>query len=219
MEFTCAAVLFDADGTLIDSIPAVERAWRTWSAEYGFDADAVLAVCHGRPSAETISELVPGEGFRAALTRLDDLEVADTRGVRAYANSHALLETLSDAGVPWAVVTSGNLALVTARLKAAELPTPQVLVTADSVTNGKPDPEGYLLAARQLGVNPAECVVIEDAPAGVRAGRAAGARVIAVTTSHGADELGAADVIVPDLNSVSYVDGRVSVAQFGSATS
>ena len=211
MEFTCAAVLFDADGTLIDSIPAVERAWRTWSAEYGFDADAVLASAHGRPSAATIGELVPGDGFQAALARLDDLEVTDTQGVRAYANSRLLLDTLSDAGLPWAVVTSGNLALVTARLKAAELPTPQVLVTADSVTNGKPDPEGYLLAARQLGVDPAECVVIEDAPAGVRAGRAAGARVIAVTTSHGADELGAADAIVPDLTAVSWTDGRLSV--------
>jgi sugar-phosphatase len=219
MEFTCAAVLFDADGTLIDSIPAVERAWRIWSAEYGFDADAVLASAHGRPSATTIGELVPGEGFQAALDRLDDLEVTDTQGVRAYANSAALLETLSDAGLPWAVVTSGNLALVTARLKAADLPTPQVLVTADSVTNGKPDPEAYLLAARQLGVNPAECVVIEDAPAGVRAGKAAGAKVIAVTTSHGADELGAADVVVPAISSVSYVDGRISVAQLGSATS
>ncbi len=211
MEFTCAAVLFDADGTLIDSIPAVERAWRTWSAEYGFDPDAVLAVCHGRPSSETIAELVPGDGFRAALTRLDDLEVGDTRGVRGYANSRELLETLSDAGVPWAVVTSATLPLVTARLKAAELPTPQVLVTADSVTNGKPDPEGYLLAARQLGVPAADCVVIEDAPAGVRAGKAAGAAVIAVATSHGAEELGAADAIVPDLTSVSWTDGRLSI--------
>ena len=209
MKFTCAAVLFDADGTLIDSIPAVERAWRAWSAEYGFDADAVLAVCHGRPSAETIRELIPGDGFRAALDRLDDMEVTDTHGVRAYPNSRELLDALGDAGLPWAVVTSGNLALVTARLKAAELPTPEVLVTADSVTNGKPDPEGYLLAARQLGVDPARCVVIEDAPAGIRAGKAAGAMVIAVATSHGADELGAADVIVPDLRAVSYVDGTL----------
>lgn len=212
MEFTCAAVLFDADGTLIDSIPAVERAWRTWSTEYGFDPEEILATCHGRPSAETIIELVPGDGFHAALTRLDDLEVTDTRGVRAYPNSRELLDALSDAGLPWAVVTSGTLALVTARLKAAELPTPQVLVTADSVTNGKPDPEGYLLAARQLGVDPARCVVIEDAPAGIRAGKAAGATVIGVTTSHRADELGAADVIVPGLTAVSYVDGRLVVA-------
>jgi sugar-phosphatase len=211
MEFTCAAVLFDADGTLIDSIPAVERAWRTWSTEYGFDPDEILATCHGRPSAETIIELVPGDGFLAALTRLDDMEVNDTQGVRAYPNSRELLDALSDAGVPWAVVTSGSLALVTARLKAADLPTPQVLVTADSVANGKPDPEGYLLAARQLGANPADCVVIEDAPAGVHAGKAAGAKVIAVTTSHGPDELGAADMIVPALAAVSYVDGRLSV--------
>ncbi|HEY4019418.1 MAG TPA: HAD family hydrolase [Pseudonocardiaceae bacterium] len=212
MEFTCAAVLFDADGTLIDSIPAVERAWRTWSTEYGFDPDEILATCHGVPSAETIIKLVPGDGFRAALTRLDDLEVTDTRGVRAYPSAHELLDTLSDAGLPWAVVTSGNLALVTARLKAADLPTPEVLVTADSVTNGKPDPEGYLLAARQLGVDPAACVVIEDAPAGVRAGKGAGAKVIAVTTSHGADELGAADVIVPALRAVSWTDGRLSTS-------
>jgi sugar-phosphatase len=210
MKFTCAAVLFDADGTLIDSIPAVERAWRTWSDEYGFDPDEILATCHGRPSEETIIELVPGEGFKTALTRLDDLEVSDTHGVHAYPNSRELLDALSDAGLPWAVVTSGNLALVTARLKAAELPTPEVLVTADSVTNGKPDPEGYLLAARRLGVDPARCVVIEDAPAGVRAGKTAGATVIAVTTSHGAGELGAADVIVPALSAVSWADGRLS---------
>lgn len=210
MKFTCAAVLFDADGTLIDSIPAVERAWRTWSTEYGFDPDEILATCHGRPSAETIIELIPGDGFRAALTRLDDLEVSDTHGVRAYPNSRELLDALTDAGLPWAVVTSGNLALVTARLKAAELPTPEVLVTADSVSNGKPDPEGYLLAARKLGVDPARCVVIEDAPAGVRAGKAAGAKVIAVTTSHPADELRAADVIVPEVSALSWADGRLS---------
>ncbi|HEX4221677.1 MAG TPA: HAD hydrolase-like protein, partial [Pseudonocardiaceae bacterium] len=126
MDFTCAAVLFDADGTLIDSIPAVERAWRTWSTEYGFDPDEVLASCHGRPSADTIRELIPGDGFQAALTRLDDMEVTDTQGVRAYPNSRELLDALGDAGLPWAVVTSGSLPLVTARLKAAELPTPEV---------------------------------------------------------------------------------------------
>jgi sugar-phosphatase len=212
MEFTCAAVLFDADGTLVDSIPAVERAWRTWSTEYGFDPDDVLAICHGRPSADTIRELIPGDGFPAALNRLDDMEVTDTRGVRAYPNSRELLDALGDAGLPWAVVTSGSLPLVTARLKAAELPTPEVLVTADSVAKGKPDPEGYRLAARRLGVDPVDCVVIEDAPAGVRAGKAAGATVIAVMTSHAADELGAADVIVPALSAVSWVDGRLSIS-------
>jgi sugar-phosphatase len=212
MEFTCAAVLFDADGTLIDSIPAVERTWRTWSTEYGLDPDAVLAVCHGRPSATTIGELVPGDGFPAALARLDDMEITDTRGVRAYPNASELLDALTDAGLPWAVVTSGSLALVTARLKAADLPTPPVLVTADSVRNGKPDPEGYRLAARQLGVDPADCVVIEDAPAGVRAGKAAGATVIAVTTSHTADVLDPADVIVPALSALSLADGRLSIS-------
>lgn len=173
MEITCDALLLDADGTLIDSIPAVERAWRTWAGEYGLDVDAVLRVCHGRRSAETIAELVPPADFDTALARLDDLEVTDTLGVTGYPNSRELLAACTN-GLPWAIVTSGGLALVTARLKAADLPMPTVLVTAESVANGKPDPEGYRLAAHQLGVDPERCVVIEDAPPGIHAGKEIG---------------------------------------------
>ncbi|HEX3779170.1 MAG TPA: HAD-IA family hydrolase [Pseudonocardiaceae bacterium] len=211
MDLTCAALLPDADGTLIDSIPAVERAWRTWAGEYGLDPDAVLRVCHGVRSAETVAELLPAAEFDTALARIDDLETTDTVGVTGYPSSHELLAACAN-GLPWAIVTSGGLALVTARLKAADLPMPSVLVTAESVTNGKPDPEGYRLAARQLGVDPRQCVVIEDAPPGIRAGKAAGATVIGVTTTHPAADLTEADVIITSLGQVSVGAGHLTIS-------
>jgi mannitol-1-/sugar-/sorbitol-6-phosphatase len=201
MEFSCAALLCDLDGTLVDSSLVVERSWRVWAGEYGLDAGAVIGISYGRRSEDTIAELLASSAERArALARIDELELADLEGVVPVPGAADLLACLESRS--WAVVTSGNRALMTARIKAARLPTPGVLVTADDVTAGKPDPEGYLLAARRLGVDPADCVVLEDAPAGIEAGKAIGARVLAVTVTHPAEALGEADAVVPDLSGV-----------------
>ncbi|WP_158893864.1 HAD family hydrolase [Amycolatopsis anabasis] len=212
MEINCSALLLDIDGTLVNSLGAVERTWRAWAAEYGLDGDAVLRVCHGRRSEETIADFLPGEQVESAVARLDELELADLDGVVACAGA---AELLAANRLPWAVVTSGIVALGTARMKAAGFSLPEVFITAESVTEGKPAPECYRLAARKLGVPAGDCVVIEDAPAGVRAGRAAGATVVAVTTTHRAEELGDADFVVPSLDHVTVRGDQIAIAGGG----
>jgi sugar-phosphatase len=202
--------LFDIDGTLVDSSAVVERAWRQVAREFGLDGDLVVASCHGRRSVDTVAEFFPPEDRAAAQVRIDALELAD-REVVACRGAAELLATLD--GQPWAAVTSGPRRLMTARLAAAGLPVPEVLVTAEDVEHGKPAPDGYLLAARSLGVGAGDCVVVEDSPAGVAAGQAAGALVVAVTTTHPAAALQAADLVVAGLPEVaealrySVVDG------------
>lgn len=188
--------LFDIDGTLVDSTPAVERSWRTWAAENGLDGDAILAVCHGRRAEDTLSDLLAPELVPAAYRRLLALEMADLDSVVALPGAEDLLRSLPRDR--WAAVTSGGRELMTARLQAAGLPVPDVLVAAEDVAVGKPDPAGYLLAAQRLGADPADCVVVEDAPAGLEAGRRAGCRVLAVATSHTPEQLAGWEVI-PDL--------------------
>lgn len=210
-EFPCAGVLLDADGTLVDSTAAVERTWRAWADEYAVDAEAVLRVCHGRRSEETIAQFVPAGRVDAAVARLDELELADLGDVVACPGATGFIARLGD--VPWAIVTSGIVPLVAARLEAAGLPRPSVLVTAEDVTEGKPDPQGYRLAAGKLGLDPGQCAVLEDAPAGVRAGRAAGAAVIAVTTTHPAEDLEEADAIVSSLDEIGVRTGALRVRE------
>jgi sugar-phosphatase len=197
--------LFDIDGTLVDSSAVVERAWRQVAREFGTDGDAIVAGCHGRRSADTIEEFFPPPVRAAARERIDALELAD-RDVTACRGAAELLATLD--GRPWAAVTSGPRPLMTARLAAAGLPVPKVLVTADDVRHGKPAPDGYRQAARVLGLSPADCVVVEDSPAGVGAGKAAGALVAAVTTTHPAAALQAADLVVAGLPEVAEALGR-----------
>ena len=196
--------LFDIDGTLVDSSAAVERAWRRVSQEFGVDTDAVLAACHGRRSVDTVREFFPPADQPAAQKRIDELELAD-RDVAACRGAADLLASLD--GQPWAAVTSGPRPLMTARLAAAGLAVPRVLVTAEDVRRGKPAPDGYLLAARELAVSPTSCVVVEDSPAGVAAGQAAGALVAAVTTTHPAAALSAADLVVAGLPEVAEAVG------------
>ncbi|MCU0283074.1 MAG: HAD-IA family hydrolase [Candidatus Nanopelagicales bacterium] len=179
------AVLLDMDGTLVDSHAAVERAWRTWAAAWGADADATLAVSPGRPADQTIREALPGlsddEVSRAAADQLA-LQYDDLADLVALPGTAALLATLDELGLPWAVVTSADPPLAAARLGAVGIDAP-VLVTCQDVPVGKPDPAPYLHAAALLGVPPGQCLVVEDAPAGVAAGRAAGMPVAGV---HGA---------------------------------
>ncbi len=173
------AVLFDMDGTLVDSDAAVERAWTTWATEYDADITAVLAVAHGSPAESTVRVMRPDfdeAGVTVAAARQLELQYADLHDVVAAHGAHEVIEMLADLGIPWAVVTSADRRLALARLAAAGID-PGVLVTVDELSAGKPHPDGYLLAAHRLGVDPARCLVVEDAPVGVTAGLAAGATV------------------------------------------
>lgn len=198
-RFDCAAILFDLDGVLVDSSAAVERAWSRWAAEVEIGLDTVMAAVHGRRTADTIRAVAPHLDAVAEAARLEARE-ATADGVAAYPGVAQLLGSLP-AG-RWAVVTSGSRPLASGRLAAAGLPLPAVVVTAEDVRGGKPDPEGYLAAAAALGSAPAHCVVVEDAPAGVEAARRAGMGVVALTTTHGSDELAGADAVVGSLADV-----------------
>jgi sugar-phosphatase len=197
MRFRVEAILFDIDGTLVDSTGAVVRTWRKWAAAHGLDAEDILRVCHGRRSEDTIAEFLPAEQQAAAVAEMEALELSDLDDVVALPATQQLLQAFPRHR--WAAVTSGSRQLMEARLAAAGLPVPEVLVSAEDVSSGKPDPEGYLKAAAALGYDIAQCLVVEDAPAGVQAGGAAGARTLAVATSHSSSDLSAADAVVPDL--------------------
>ncbi len=173
------AVLLDMDGTLVDSDAAVERSWRAWAAEHDVAPAVGLAAAHGNPARDTLRRLLPEvgrEALDAETERQLAREVADVADVVAARGTAALLGALARLGLPWAVVTSSGRALAAARLGAAALH-PPLVVAFEDVRAGKPDPEGYLRAARLLGVDPARCLVVEDSPPGVAAGRAAGALV------------------------------------------
>jgi mannitol-1-/sugar-/sorbitol-6-phosphatase len=174
------AILSDLDGVLVDSHASIMRAWRWWGALHGVEAQAIESVQHGRPSSEIIAALAPDLDALAESRAIDLRQADDTDGVVALSGARELLDGCD----PVAIVTSCTLPLATARLRAAGLSVPEVLVTPERLGRGKPDPEGYLLAAGELGVAPAECVVLEDAPAGVQAGRAAGMHVVGITTTH-----------------------------------
>jgi sugar-phosphatase len=191
---TFAAVISDLDGVLVDSMAATARAWARWGARHGLDGAAIQAANHGRPAREVVAAHVAPERLDAEAAYLLDAEVADTGGVDALPGAARVL------GLPTvAIATSCVAPLARARLSAARLGAPAVLVTADQVTHGKPAPDSYLLAAERLGVDPAECLVLEDAPSGVAAGRAAGMTVWAVTTTHAPGELSEADAVLPAL--------------------
>ena len=192
-----AAVLLDLDGTLVDSRVVIARHWGMFAERHGLELASILAVCHGRRSADTIAEIAPYLDAASEAALLDAGEETDVDGLVTVPGAAELLARLDPAR--WAIVTSGHDALARRRLEAVGLPVPDVLVTGDAVERGKPHPEGFLRAAAALGVEAVACVVVEDAPAGIAAGRAAGARVVGVTTTHPADALRGADLIVADL--------------------
>ncbi|AYN42277.1 HAD family hydrolase [Streptomyces dangxiongensis] len=202
MTIHAHALLFDNDGTLVSSLDSVERCWTRWAREYGITAEEFGRVeLHGRTAVEIVGDLLPARLVPEAVARVEQLEVEDVPdgGVRLLPGTRAFLDSLP--ADRWAVVTSATRRLAEARLDAVGI-SPKSLVSADDVTRGKPDPEPYLLAARQLGVDPARCVVFEDAPAGLRAGRAAGMTTVALATTHPAHELDA-DLVVTDLSALS----------------
>ena len=181
IQVHCAALLFDLDGVLVDSTPAVTRVWRGWAAKHGFNAEEVVAQAHGRPSLATIREYLPHADHDAENREVERCEIEDLDGIVPLPGALDLLDSLP--ADRWTIVTSCTRALAQVRMRAAALPLPQKLITADDITHGKPDPEPYLKAASLLGFRPAECIVVEDVPAGIRAGKAAGAHVIALRST------------------------------------
>jgi sugar-phosphatase len=198
IETGCRALLFDLDGVLIDSTPAVARVWTRWAAEHGFDPETVVHKAHGRPSRITIRELLPNSDIDREDREVERWEMEDLDGVVLLPGAGQLLNSLPPER--WTIATSCTRALAEVRLRAAGLPIPKTMITASDVKIGKPDPEPYLKAAAKLGFAASDCVVVEDAPSGVRAGKGAGAGVIALCTTMTRRELedAGADWIVQD---------------------
>jgi mannitol-1-/sugar-/sorbitol-6-phosphatase len=187
---SCRALLFDMDGVLIDSTPAVARVWRQWAIEHGFDPEQVTKRAHGRPSIATIRDYLPDADYERENEIIERREIEDLDGVVALPGARELLRVLPPDR--WTIVTSATRPLAEVRIRAAGLAIPEHLVTANEINRGKPDPEPYLKAASLLGFVPTDCVVVEDVPAGICAGKAAGAKVIAVRTTSNDTELRAA---------------------------
>lgn len=189
-DIHCSALLFDLDGVLIDSTPAVARVWAGWATERGLDPETVVRIAHGRPSRTTIRELLPNADIDREDREVERREMEDLDGVVLLPGARQFLDSLPPDR--WTIATSCTRPLAEVRLRAAGLPIPTTMVTSSEVKIGKPDPEPYLKAAAKLGFAAADCVVLEDAPAGVRAGKAAGAKVIAFLTTMPRPELEAA---------------------------
>ena len=194
------AVIFDLDGTLIDSTPAVIRAWTRWSAEYGLATKDVVRH-HGVPSESVVRAVMPEDLQEAAMRRITEIELADVDDIVVLPGATEALASLAKAKN--AIATSCTVPLAEARIAAAELVPPTVIVTADDVVNGKPHPEPFLHAARLLDADPRRCLVVEDAPMGLEAARAAGCFTLAVVTTTPRDALDA-DAIVTDLSEVRF---------------
>jgi len=178
-----AALLFDMDGTVLNSLEATERVWARWAVRHGLDAPSVVRAAHGQRAVDSLSRLnIPGMDVMAEAAEVTRMELEDMEGVRPISGVSGFLGSLPDGG--WAIVTSAPRALAERRLAAAGLEAPAALITAEDVATGKPDPSGYRLAARRLGASAADCVVFEDAVAGIKAGEAAGSKVIVITATH-----------------------------------
>lgn len=197
IELWCAALLFDMDGVLVDSHAVVKRTWRRWCERTGIDEATVLSAAHGRRTMDTLRAVAPHLDLSAEARWLEEAELRDRDGIVAVPGARELTTALPDGS--WAVVTSAGRELARRRLEWAGLPAPRSLVSAQEVRQGKPSPEGYLRAAGKLGVDASCCVVLEDSPAGIEAARAARMRVVGLTTTHEADELGGVEVLLPDL--------------------
>jgi len=196
----CKGVLFDMDGILISSLGSVERSWTKWASLRDVDPARALSIAHGRRAIETVADLRPDLDAAAELRFIEDIEMKDGEGLSALPGVLDLLASLP--GDRWTVVTSATDRLARVRLAMAGLPVPDRLITGDSVAQGKPDPAPYVAGAALLGFAPAECIVFEDSPSGVRSGHAAGCTVIATTFSHPAEELAVANYFVADLCAV-----------------
>ena len=200
VELVCDAIIFDLDGVLVDSSIVVERHWRRWGEQHSVDYARIAAVMHGRRSAEVMALVAPHLDAEDESRDFEAHEAVDTEGLRVFDGAATLLPSLPPR--KWGIATSGTALTAATRLRFGRLPVPAVLVTAEDVRRGKPDPDAYLLAARRLGVGTPSCVVVEDSPAGVAAAHAAGMRAIAVLTTHDRAALAGAELIVPGIDSL-----------------
>jgi len=212
MKIHCRGVLFDLDGVLVDSTPAVARVWTIWANKHGFVPDEVVRQAHGRPSLTTIRELLPNADHEAENRIVERGEIEDTEGVIPLPGALEILQALPPDR--WTIATSCTRRLAEVRIRAAGLPMPKRMITSNDVQHGKPDPEPYLKAAQILGFPPADCIVVEDAPAGIRAGQSSGARVLALRTTAPDVELteSGATWIIKDLASLRAVSSDHSDA-------
>lgn len=214
----CKGFLFDLDGTLVDSLPVVERSWCQWADRFGISHDEILNYIHGKQAITSLRHFLAGrseEEILAEFTLLETIEATDTDGIVALPGALELLTALDQQNIPWAIVTSGSIPVAHARHNAAGLPMPEVFVTAERVKRGKPEPDAYLLGAELLGLAPQECMVVEDAAAGVLSGLAAGCHVMAVNVPQNMPRLNDVDF---NLNTLANViaqkqpDGTVRVS-------
>jgi sugar-phosphatase len=217
LSFRCRAILFDLDGVLVDSAELVERTWRNWANYHRLNPEHVIAFAHGRRTIETVRLVAPALNAEAEVAELENGEAMKTDGIYEIESARDLLERLP-AG-RWAVVTSGIRAVAEFRLRHTGLPVPSVMICADEIARGKPDPEGYLAAAARLGNAPADCIVIEDAPSGIAAARAAGMRVIAIVSTYPQEQLTGADAVVERLSDLNVLSEehtiRIEIAARG----
>jgi len=209
-RFDCSALVFDLDGVLVDSTAYVEQQWRRWASARGLRPEPFLRVCHGRRALETIRMAAPHLDAEAEVRAFIPLDETGSEPLGPLPGALRLLAALPRG--TWAVATSGIRPVATSRLRRAGLPIPPVLVCADDVARGKPSPDAFLLAARGLGFPPEQCLVVEDAPAGIQAARAAEMGVIGLATTHRADQL-AADACAESLVGVHL--GRLNRAADG----
>lgn len=205
MKISVRGILFDMDGVLVSSLGSVERSWTKWAQANGINPALAIRTAHGRRAIETVRFLRPDLNDEQELRRIEDMEVEDNEGLQILPGVQRMLQALPSSR--WTVVTSATRRLALSRLHHGGIPTPERLVTADMVTRGKPDPEAYLAGAKLLNLPPEDCLVIEDAASGAKAGHAAGCKVLATLFSHPLESLSAADWIVRSLEDV-----RVTVA-------
>ncbi len=200
MELRCSAFLFDLDGVLVDSRAVVERVCRQWAARHNLDPEKVLRIAHGRRTRDTVRTVAPHLDLMREVAWLDGAELEDVDGLVEVPGVRRFLGQLDDRR--WAVVTSCGRDLARLRLSSVGLPIPEIVVTSEDVSNGKPAPDAYRLGAQRLGYDAARCVVFEDAPPGIAAGLAAGARVIALRTTHPAADFTGAEAVIPDFTGI-----------------
>ncbi|WP_038905012.1 sugar phosphatase [Dickeya zeae] len=213
----CKGFLFDLDGTLVDSLPAVERAWSNWARDHDIAPQTVLDFIHGKQAITSLRHFLAGaseETIQREFVELEQVEATDTAGIVAMPGAQALLTRLDELDIPWAIVTSGTVLIAHARHREAGLSAPREFITAEQVARGKPNPDAYLLGAERLGLSPAECVVVEDAPAGVLSGLAAGCKVIAVKAPADTPRLDEVDAALSSLEQLQIsraADGWVNI--------
>ena len=195
--FTCSAILFDLDGVLVDSTRAVDREWRAWAARKGVDGDAIMAIAHGVRTVEVIRRVAPHLDAELEASLIENEEAEDKEGVVVMPGAVELVRSIPDGR--WGVVTSGSRLLASTRLEYCGIPAPKVLITSDDVTQGKPHPEPYLKGAEGLGFTPTDCLVIEDAPAGIQSGLSGGMKVVGITSTYAAAKLVHADAVIGKL--------------------